>query len=109
MPSLHTARLGRGQAWVEVRQARGLKSPEFLFLLGRGAVLGGVGWHATPGYWGEGGTRLNVPGYEGVPVHYGLTGGWVQKFKGSYLLRFLHSALVFKARGQCDHHAFPLA
>ena len=29
--------------------------------------------------------------------------------KGSYLLCFLHSALVFKARGQCDHHAFPLA
>ena len=42
-------------------------------------------------------------------MHYGLTGGWVQKFKGSYLLCFLHSALVFKARGQCDHHAFPLA
>ena len=42
-------------------------------------------------------------------VHYGLTGGWVQKFKGSYLLCFLHSALVFKARGQCGHHAFPLA
>ena len=42
-------------------------------------------------------------------LHYGLTGGWVQKFKGSYLLCFLHSALVFKARGQCDHHAFPLA
>ena len=21
-----------------------------------------------------------------APVHYGLTGGWVQKFKGSYLL-----------------------
>jgi len=40
--------------------------------------------------------------------HYGLTGGWVQKFKGSYLLCFLHSALVFKARGQCDHHAFLL-
>ena len=31
--------------------------------------------------------------------HYGLTGGWVQKFKGSYLLCFLHSAWVFKARG----------
>ena len=43
------------------------------------------------------------------PHHYGLTGGWVQKFKASYLLCFLHSALVFKARGQCDHHAFPLA
>ena len=41
-------------------------------------------------------------------MHYGLTGGWVQKFKGSYLLCFLHSALVFKDRGQCDHHAFPL-
>ena len=44
-----------------------------------------------------------------APLHYGLTGGWVQKFKGSYLLCFLHCALVFKARGQCGHHAFPLA
>ena len=42
-------------------------------------------------------------------LHYGLTGGWVQKFKCSYLLCFLHSALVFKARGQCGHHAFTLA
>ena len=40
-------------------------------------------------------------------LHYGLTGGWVQNFKASYLLCFLHSALVFKARGQCDHHASP--
>ena len=47
--------------------------------------------------------------YSDQTVHYGLTGGWVQKFKGSYLLCFLHSVLVFKARGQCDHHAFPLA
>ena len=45
----------------------------------------------------------------GGQMHYGLTGGWVQKFKASYLLCFLHSALMFKARGQCDHHAFPLA
>ena len=44
-----------------------------------------------------------------TPAHYGVTGGWVQKLKGSYLLCFLYSALVFKARGQCDHHAFPLA
>ena len=44
-----------------------------------------------------------------LALHYGLTGGWVQNFKGSYLLCFLHSALVFKARGQCDHHTFPLA
>ena len=43
------------------------------------------------------------------PGHYGLTGRWVQKFNGSCLLCFLHSALVFKGRGQCDHHAFPLA
>ena len=42
-------------------------------------------------------------------LHCGLTGGWVQKFRGSYLLCFHHSALVFKASGQCDHHAFPLA
>ena len=41
-------------------------------------------------------------------MHYGLTGGWVQKFKASYLLCFLYSALVFKAKGRCDHHAFPL-
>ena len=44
-----------------------------------------------------------------VSMHYGLTGGWVQKFGTSYLLCFLHCALVFKARGQCAHHAFPLA
>ena len=42
-------------------------------------------------------------------MHYGLTGEWDQKLKASYLLCFLHCALVFKARGQCDHHNFPLA
>ena len=50
---------------------------------------------------------LDEPAGEAA-LHYGLTGGSVQNFKGSYLLWFLHSALVFKARGQYGHHAFPL-
>ena len=58
--------------------------------------------------WGEGGYfRIrSLPHL--TALHYGLTGGWVQKLKGSYLLCFIHSALLFKARGQCGHHAFHL-
>ena len=51
---------------------------------------------------------INYSTNMGTILHCGLTGEWVQNIKGSYLLCFLHSALVFKARGQCDHHAFPL-
>ena len=33
-------------------------------------------------------------------LHYGLTGGWVQKFKASYLAYFLQCALTDYARGK---------
>ena len=36
----------------------------------------------------------------GGAVHYGLTGGWVQKFKASYLFFFLQCALTDYARGE---------
>ena len=32
--------------------------------------------------------------------HYGLTGGWVQKFKASYLAYFLQCALTDYASGK---------
>ena len=37
---------------------------------------------------------------EHVSVHYGLTGGWVHKFKASYLAYFLQCALTDYARGK---------
>ena len=33
-------------------------------------------------------------------LHYGLTGGWVQKFKASYLAYFLQCALTDYASGK---------
>ena len=33
-------------------------------------------------------------------MHYGLTGGWVQKFKASYLAYFLQCALTDYASGK---------
>jgi len=35
-----------------------------------------------------------------VSLHYGLTGGWVQKFKGLCLAYFLQCALTDYARGK---------
>ena len=40
-------------------------------------------------------------------VHYGLTGGWVQKFKASYLAYFLQCALADYARGKHDGNTVP--
>ena len=40
---------------------------------------------------GGGPGPAGLPLHAGPTLHYGLTGGWVQKFKGSYLLCFLHS------------------
>ena len=35
-----------------------------------------------------------------APLHYGLTGGWVQKFKASYLAYFLQCALTDYVSGK---------
>ena len=37
---------------------------------------------------------------ESAPGHYGLTGGWVPKFKASYLAYFLQCALTDYASGK---------
>ena len=44
---------------------------------------------------------------EGEPMHCGVTGGWVQNLKASYLPCFLQCAMVGSAIGQCDGHTIP--